>query len=74
MISEFLEEVIGGSRKFTKRSLLDRRGRHKVYAMIKQVNDELDALAKEVLNSEKDNISIIKRLDDIRGLIMDLLL
>lgn len=74
LISEFLDEAVGSSMKFSKQSLLDRRGRHKVYALIKNVNTELDALTKDVLSGEKDNISILKRIDDIRGLILDMTL
>lgn len=72
LISEFLDVAVGNSKKFSKRSLLDRRGRHKVYAIIKNVNAELDLLTQDVMNGEKDNISLLKRLDDIRGLILDL--
>ena len=72
LISEFIELALGGSRKFSKQSLLDRRGRHKVYALVKNINAELDLLMQDVMNGEKDNISLLKRLDDIRGLIMDI--
>jgi len=74
MISDFLDEAISNSHKFSKQSFLDRRGRHKVYAVVKQVNNEIDLLTKDVLSEEKDNIGILKRLDDIRGLIMDIIL
>lgn len=74
LISEFLDSALGSSRKFSKQSLLDRRGRHKVYAIIKNINSELDLLTQDVINGEKDNISLLKRLDDIKGLIMDLLI
>ena len=74
MISEFLEEAVGNSHKFSKESFLDRRGRHRVYATIKRVNTEVENLTKDVLNNEKDNIKILQRIDDIRGLIMDILL
>jgi uncharacterized protein YaaR (DUF327 family) len=74
LISEFLAIVLSNSRKFSKRSTLDRRGRHKVYAIIKNINSELDQLTQDVLSGETDNISLLKRIDDIRGLIMDLLL
>ncbi|MEN8904858.1 MAG: YaaR family protein [Clostridiales bacterium] len=74
LISEFMEETIHNSHKFTKEEFLDRRGRHRVYAVIKNVNKELDELTKDVLSSEKDNIKILNRLEDIRGLVMDLLL
>ena len=74
LISEFLGEVVGDSYRFFKRSFLDRRGRHRVYALIKKINEELDMLTKEVLSEQKDNIRILQRLDDIRGLIMDILM
>ena len=74
LISEFLGEVVADSYKFFKRSFLDRRGRHRVYAVIKKINEELDALTQEVLSDQKDNIRILQRLDDIRGLIMDIIM
>lgn len=74
MISEFLDEAVSHSHSFTKKSFLDRRGRHRVYAIIKKINEELIELTNEVLRSEQDNLSILKKLDDIRGLILDLLL
>lgn len=74
LISDFLDEAVGNSRKFSKQSFLDRRGRHKVYAVIKKVNEELDELTQEVLRDEKDRIKILKKLDDIKGLILDLIL
>lgn len=72
LISAFLEEAVGASCKFSKDSFLDRRGRYRVYATIKKINDEVAELTKEVLSSEKDNIKILQKLDDIRGLIMDI--
>ena len=74
MISDFLDEAVENSLKFSKQSFLDRRGRHKVYAVIKKVNEELDELTKEVLSGEKDRIMILKRLDDIKGLILDIIM
>jgi Uncharacterized protein conserved in bacteria len=74
LISEFLDTALGKSLKFSKKSLLDRKGRHKVYALIKKINSEVDQLARDVMSGEKENIDILRRMDDIRGLILDLLL
>ena len=74
MISEFLDEAVNSSLKFSKESFLDRRGRYKVYATIKKVNESLEELTKQVLNDEKNNIGILKNIDDIRGLILDITL
>lgn len=74
LVADFLNEAVGNSHEFSKRSLLDRRGRHKVYALVRKINEELSHLTEEVLSSEKDNIKVLQRLDDIRGLILDLTL
>lgn len=74
LVSEFLYEVINGSCKFSKQSFLDRRGRHRVYAVIKKINSELELLTQDVLSNEKNNIRVLKRLDDIRGLILDIIM
>lgn len=72
LISEFLDEALSNSRKFLKESFVDRRGRYRVYAVIKKINSELDELTKDVLSTEKDNLRILQRIEDIRGLILDI--
>jgi uncharacterized protein YaaR (DUF327 family) len=74
LIADFMDEAVGNSRKFSKHSFLDRRGRHKVYAIIKKVDEELDELTGEVLRGEKDRLLILKKLDDIKGLLLDILM
>ncbi len=74
LISEFLKKSVDSMVKFSKNNFLDRRGRHRVYGIIKRVDGELDKLTQDVLKKEKDNIKILKRLDDIRGLILDIYL
>ncbi len=74
MIAEFMDEAVKTSSKFSKESFLDRRGRHRVYATIKNVNKELDELTKEVLKSERDNIKVLQSVEDIRGMILDIIL
>lgn len=74
LISEFLGEATGNSRRFSKQSFLDRRGRHRTYSIVKNINGELELLTEEVLKVEKDNIGILKRLEDIRGMILDIIM
>jgi len=74
LISEFLGEAVGNSHKFSKESFLDRRGRYKVYANVKKINCHLDDLTQDVLSGQKDHIKILQRLDDIRGLILDMVM
>ena len=74
LVSEFLRDTIANSHKFSRQNFLDRRGKHRVYAVVKNVNSELEALTQEVLNGEKDNIGILQRLDSIKGLILDIIM
>ncbi|HOQ36508.1 MAG TPA: YaaR family protein [Acetivibrio sp.] len=74
LISEFLDEALNNSQLFSKDSRLDRRGRYKVYATVKKVNQHLEELTKQVLSAEEDNLRILQRIEDIRGLILDLVL
>ena len=71
-VKEFLNEVVSRSHSFSRENFLDRRGRHRVYGIIKQVDDNLDALASELIQDEKDHLAILGRIDDIRGLLLDI--
>lgn len=71
-IKEFMNEVVSNSHEFSRENFLDRRGRHRVYGIIKQVDANLDDLAEELLKEEKDNIAILQKVDDIRGLLLDI--
>ena len=74
LISELISETISNSYAFCKLSQFDSRGRHKVYAIIRKVNGKLDEMAAEVLQNESDRIKLLNIADDIRGLIVDMLL
>jgi hypothetical protein len=72
LIKEFMNEIVNRSHKFTRENFLDRRGRHRVYGIIRLVDDKLDELAKELVSEEKDSISILAKVDEIRGLLLDI--
>lgn len=73
MISNFLSEVVAHSHQFSRENFLDRRGRHRVYGIIRQVNDKLDELARELINSEKNQVNILSRIGEIEGLVLDII-
>ena len=72
MIGDFMNEVITNAYEFSRENFLDRRGRHRVYGIVRQVNKELDELAQELLAAEKDHIAILYRIDQIQGLLLDM--
>lgn len=74
LVQNFINEVVTNSHKFSRENFLDRRGRHRVYGIVKLVNKELDELAQELLKSEKDHLTILEKTDEIRGLLLDIVI
>ena len=72
LVKDFLNEVVNRSHKFSRENFLDRRGRHRVYGIVKLVDKNLDELAGELVKEEKNHIEIVGRIDDIRGLLLDI--
>jgi uncharacterized protein YaaR (DUF327 family) len=72
LVKEFVNEVVNRSHSFSRENFLDRRGRHRVYGMVKLVDKNLDELAQELVADEKDHLSILGRVDEIRGLLLDI--
>ena len=72
LIKDFLNEVVNRSHKFSRENFLDRRGRHRVYGIIRLIDENLDSLAEELMKEEKDHIAILGRIDEIRGMLLDI--
>ena len=72
LVKEFVNEVVNRSHKFSRENFLDRRGRHRVYGMVKLVDKNLDDLASALVADEKDHMDILGRVDEIRGLLLDI--
>ncbi len=71
-IKEFMNEIVNRSHQFSRENFLDKRGRHRVYGIIKLVDKNLDELAEMLLADERDHIGILAKIDDIRGLLLDI--
>ena len=72
LVKEFMNEVTVNSHEFSRENFLDRRGRHRVYGIVKEVDKSLDDLAQELMKDEKDNLAILEKIDDIRGMLLDI--
>ena len=72
LIKDFLNEVVNRSHKFSRENFLDRRGRHRVYGIVKLIDSNLDELAQELMKEEKDHLAILSKIDEIRGLLLDI--
>jgi hypothetical protein len=72
MLAEFMYLAVHHAFEFDKKGSMDHRGRHKVYALIKKINEKLADLTQMVLKGEADRLAVMAAIDDIRGLLLEL--
>ncbi len=72
LVKGFMNEVVNRSHEFSRENFLDRRGRHRVYGIVKLVDKNLDDLAGELLKEEKDHLTILEKVNEIQGLLLDI--
>lgn len=72
LIKDFLNEVVYRSHKFSRENFLDRRGRHRVYGIIRLIDENLDQLATELVADESNHLKILNMIGEIEGLLLDI--
>ena len=73
LIKEFMNEIVSRSHSFSRENFLDRKGRHRVYGIFRLVVEYLDELAQELMKDEQDHLTILNKIGEIRGLLLDIL-
>ena len=73
LIKDFMNEIVSRSHSFSRENFLDRKGRHRVYGIIRLIDENLDELAKELMQDEQDHLAILSKIGEIRGLLLDIL-
>lgn len=71
-IRRFLEEIVKGGYGIKQRQGFDRRGRMKLYKIVSEIDELMAQLAEEVLKEEKNQLEILKKIGDIKGLLVNL--
>ncbi len=72
LIKDFLNEIVSRSHAFSRENFLDRKGRHRVYGIIRLIDENLDELAQELMKDEQDNLVILGKIGEIEGLLLDI--
>ncbi len=72
LIKDFMNEIVNRSHSFSRENFLDRKGRHRVYGIIRLVDQNLDELAQELVKDEQDHLAILNKIGEIRGLLLDI--
>ena len=74
LIREFIDEIVSNGYSFTRENAFASRGKHRYIATIQIIDEKLDELGKEVMKEHADKIEVLSTIDDIRGLLMDLMM
>lgn len=72
MVKSFLRSTFGQSRKMQEDTSWDYQGRPKVMARIGEIDQALDELGKQLLDEQAKPLEVLTKIDEIRGLIVDL--
>jgi uncharacterized protein YaaR (DUF327 family) len=72
LLRHFLKETQGKVYVMRQQVGWSRFGKSKLYQRIERINLELDELTKITLSQQKDPIKMLNKLDEIRGLLVDL--
>ena len=73
LVTEFIDVSVRNSSEYKREHTLDGKGRHRIFGIVKKIDAELEMLTREVLKGQKDYIGILAKLEDIRGLLVDII-
>lgn len=71
-VKDFLSQAVKKIYKLKEDMGFDRRGRHKIYSLVEKVNKGLEELTTAFMDKQQDNLAIIAKVDEIRGLLLDI--
>jgi hypothetical protein len=72
MVKLFLRSTFGQSRSLQENTFWDYNGRPKILAKITKINHQLEDLGQKVINEQTGPLDILTKIDEIKGLILDL--
>lgn len=72
MVKEFMEEAVQNGLQLEEQRGFNRRGRTKIYKIVKEVDSKIINLANDVLNKEKSRLDILTQVGEIQGLLINI--
>ncbi len=72
LVQSFLDTVLHETYAVRQQTGFDRRGRRRVYVLVQRVNQALEELAELTLSRHADPLSLLEKLGEIRGMLVDL--
>lgn len=72
LVKKFMSEAVGGMYDLESNTGWDRKGRQKVYTLVKKVDDAMEELTEYVRHGQEKQLSILEKLGSIRGMLVDM--
>ncbi|WP_428909642.1 YaaR family protein [Niallia sp. Krafla_26] len=72
LVKEFMDEAVNNGLKLEEQRGFNRRGRTKVYKIVKEVDKKLIDLTNAVLDKEKNGLKILDMVGEIKGLLINM--
>jgi uncharacterized protein YaaR (DUF327 family) len=72
IMKDFLQKTQGQVYRIKEETAHTRQGRTKVMHIIEKIDAELEELSNIVLSSQRNQVKLLEKMDQIRGLLVDL--
>ncbi|HML89323.1 MAG TPA: YaaR family protein [Methylomusa anaerophila] len=72
LVRTFIGEAVGRMYTLESRTGWDRQGRHKMFSLIRKIDDKLAEMAEDVRIGQERQLDIMAKHDAIRGMLVDL--
>lgn len=71
-VRAILRFLVEQSYDVQERTVYDLQGRRRLLVLVENIDQKLEDLTREFLNKQSSNLDLVSRLDEIRGLLLDL--
>lgn len=72
MVKDFMEEAVQNGLQLEEQRGFNRRGRTKIYKIVKEVDSKLIGLTNAVLDKEKSSLDILGMVGEIKGMLINI--
>lgn len=73
VVRKFLQDTVGTLYEIKQDAFFDREGRRRAFITVKRVDQSLEELTRMFFAKEVSSLALAQRLDEIRGMLVDLL-
>jgi len=74
LIRQFIKEVEGSLYKITENPSIRFLDNNKVFVIVNKIDKSLEEFTKDIMSNQIDRLEIVRRVDEIRGMLMDVII